>query len=137
MHDDEVRGGGTGFFARVAAGVFALVAIAAAIAAIAIALRLGKGEPLDLQVAVSGGATAANTTAADPFAWTPRRSDEFEQQAALGSSHVIYEKSPGGVVASAERTDKFRPQIEAAAKAHGVDPDMLEAVIFLESAGRP
>jgi hypothetical protein len=136
MHDDEVRGRGS-FFARVAAGVFALVAIAGAIAAIAIALGLGEREPLDLQVAVSGGATAANTKAADPFAWKPSRSDEFEQQAALGSSHVIYEKSPGGVVASAERTDKFRPQIEAAAKAHGVDPDMLEAVIFLESAGRP
>jgi hypothetical protein len=50
---------------------------------------------------------------------------------------VIYEMSPGGVVASAERTAAFRPEIEAAAVRHGVDPDTLEAVIFLESAGRP
>ncbi len=137
MDDEPVRGGGGAFFARVAAGVFALVAIAGGIAAIAIALGLGSREPLDLQLAVRGGATAANAKSADPFAWKPSRSAEFERQAALGSSHVIYEKSPGGVVASAERTDKWRSQIEAAAKAHGADPDMLEAVIFLESAGRP
>ena len=53
------------------------------------------------------------------------------------ASHVIYEMSPGGVVASAERTAAFRPEIEAAAERHGVDPDTLEAMIFLESAGRP
>ena len=45
--------------------------------------------------------------------------------------------SPGGVVASAERTDDFRDTIEEAAGRHGLDPDVLEAVIFLESAGRP
>ena len=45
--------------------------------------------------------------------------------------------SPGGVVASAERTAAYRDQIETAAERHGVDPDTLEAVIFLESAGRP
>ena len=45
--------------------------------------------------------------------------------------------SPGGVVASAKRTARFRPAIEAAARAHGVAPDTLEAIIFLESAGRP
>jgi hypothetical protein len=50
---------------------------------------------------------------------------------------VIYELSPGGVVASAERTARFRPQIEAAAVRHGIDPNVLEAVVFLESAGRP
>jgi hypothetical protein len=41
------------------------------------------------------------------------------------------------VVASAKRTEAWRPAIEAAAERHGVDPDTLEAVIFLESAGRP
>ena len=136
MHDERARGGG--FFVRVAAGVFALVAIAAGIAAIAIALGLGDRDPLDVQVdSISGGVTAAASQGADPFAFRPSRSDDFERQAALGSSHVIYEKSPGGVVASAERTAAWRPQIEAAAKRHGVPPDTLEAVIFLESAGRP
>ena len=41
------------------------------------------------------------------------------------------------MVASAKRTAAYRDQIEAAAERHGVDPDTLEAVIFLESAGRP
>lgn len=134
--DEPVRGGG--FFVRVAAGVFALVAIAAAIAAIAIALGLGDRDPLDVQIdSISGGVTAAASQDADPFAFKPGRTAEFERQAMLGSSHVIYEKSPGGVIASAERTDGWRAQIEAAAASHGVDPDTLEAVIFLESAGRP
>ena len=50
---------------------------------------------------------------------------------------MIYEKSPGGVSASARRTIAYRDEIEAAAGRHGADPDTLEAMIFLESAGRP
>ncbi len=136
MHDEPVRGGG--FFVRVAAGIFALVAIAAAIAAIAIALGLGDRDPLDVQVeSITGGVSAAASPENDPFAYRAGRVADFERQAALGSSHVIFAKSPGGVVASAERTAQWRPQIEAAATEHDVDADMLEAVIFLESAGRP
>jgi hypothetical protein len=41
------------------------------------------------------------------------------------------------VVASAARTARWRPQVETAAKAAGVDPDTLEGLVFLESAGRP
>ena len=45
--------------------------------------------------------------------------------------------SPDGAVASAKRTEAFRDQIAAAAERHDLDPDTLEALIFLESAGRP
>ncbi len=47
--------------------------------------------------------------------------------------------SPGGAIATARRVDRLRPLIEQAAKADagGVDPDTLEAIVFLESAGRP
>ena len=129
---------GRGFFARVAAGVLLLVAAAGTLAAAALALGLGDREPLDLRVArIAREASAAAAPEADPLAWTAARQGEFESRAATGASHVIYEMSPGGVVASAERTAEFRPQIEAAAVRHGVDPDTLEAVIFLESAGRP
>jgi hypothetical protein len=38
---------------------------------------------------------------------------------------------------AAERTAQWRPRIEDAANAAGVDPDVLEAMVFLESAGRP
>jgi hypothetical protein len=49
---------------------------------------------------------------------------------------VLYAKSPGGIVASAARTARYRPLVERAAKAGGVDPDVLEAIVLLESAGR-
>jgi hypothetical protein len=32
---------------------------------------------------------------------------------------------------------RFRPLVDAAAARYGADPDMLEAIVFLESAGRP
>ena len=135
MHDEQ---SGRGIYARAVAGALLLIAAAAGVAAIALALGLGDREPLDLQVAkVTQNAVAAAAPNADPLAYKPSRSADFERRAAVGLSHVIYEMSPDGVVASAKRTSAWRPQIEAAAKAHGVDPDTLEAIIFLESAGRP
>jgi soluble lytic murein transglycosylase-like protein len=129
---------GREFVARVAGGVLLMVGAAGAIAAIAIALGFGDREPLDLRFeGIAVEAKAAAEPAADPFGYKPSRRAEFERRAALAASHVIYEMSPGGVVASAKRTDAFRDRIDAAAQAHGVDPDLLEAVIFLESAGRP
>ena len=37
----------------------------------------------------------------DPYAYESGREDEFERRAAAGHSHVVYAKSPGGVVATA------------------------------------
>jgi soluble lytic murein transglycosylase-like protein len=129
---------GREFVARVAGAVLLMVAAAGAIAAIAIALGLGDREPLDLRFeGIAVEAKAKAEPAADPFAYDRSERAEFERRAALAASHVIYEMSPGGVVASAKRTDAFRDQIESAAQAHGLDPDLLEALIFLESAGRP
>jgi hypothetical protein len=72
----------------------------------------------------------------DPFAYEPDREQEFRERAAAGHSHVIYEKSPDGVLATARRVEAYRPQVEAAAAEAGVDPDLVEAMVFLESAGR-
>ena len=74
---------------------------------------------------------------ADPFAWTPKRSADLTPRAAAGTAHLLYTRSPGGVAVTAERVARFRAPIERAAKAAGVDPDRLEALVFLESAGRP
>jgi hypothetical protein len=71
----------------------------------------------------------------DPFAWEAGRNDDLERRAALGLAHVLYEKSPGGIVASARRTARWRDEVEKAAAAHGVDPDTMEAMVLLESAG--
>jgi len=73
----------------------------------------------------------------DPLAYTPGREAAFAAAAARGNAHVIYAKSPGGARASAERVARYRPLVEAAATAADVDPDTLEALVLLESAGRP
>jgi hypothetical protein len=74
---------------------------------------------------------------ADPYAWEPDRADEFVSRATAGNSQLLYTLSPGGAVASAERTARWRPLVERAADQAGVDADTLEALVFLESAGRP
>ena len=65
------------------------------------------------------------------------RRKDFEQRAAQGLSHVLYEKSPGGVVASARRTARWRPIVERVASRAGLEADLIEAIVLLESAGRP
>jgi hypothetical protein len=73
----------------------------------------------------------------DPFAWAAERDDEFVARATAGHSHVLYEKSPGGVVATARRVERWRPEIDGLAGATEVDPEVIEAMVFLESAGYP
>jgi soluble lytic murein transglycosylase-like protein len=124
--------------ARAVGGVVLLLVVAGALAAAVLALGIGDREPLDVRVArIAEGASAAARSASDPLAWSPSRREQFEGRAAIGTSHVLYAKSPGGAPASARRTARWRPEVEAAAKRHDVDPDTLEAIIFLESAGRP
>ena len=73
----------------------------------------------------------------DPFADEQIREREFVARATAGHSHVLYEKSPDGVFATAERVERWRDQIEKQANIVDVDPDLLEAMVFLESAGYP
>lgn len=73
----------------------------------------------------------------NPFTWRTERNDELSERAAAGYSHVLYAKSPGGVFATAERVVRYRGDIERVAADVEVDPDMLEALVFLESGGRP
>jgi hypothetical protein len=117
----------------------ALITLAAgALAALVLALGLGDSDPPDVDVgevaaiARSAGASGSG----DPLAWTPSRSAELAERATLGTSHVLFEKSPGGVPLVAERVAQWRDEIEDAAAGSGVDPDVLEAIVFLESAGR-
>ena len=73
----------------------------------------------------------------DPLAFQDGRTRAYERAAAFGLSHVLFARSPGGAVASARRTAAFRPQIDEAVEGSGFDADLLEAIVFLESAGRP
>jgi soluble lytic murein transglycosylase-like protein len=114
--------------------IAALAVLAAIVAAVAVVLLAGGGKQTPKQL-VPGGGDAAGTY--DPLAYDPDREQELERRAAAGFSDVVYEKSPGGVVATARRTARWRPLVERAARANGIDPNTLEAIVFLESAGRP
>jgi hypothetical protein len=83
-----------------------------------------------------GPGVVGGVDAAHPFAYDADRRADYERYAAFGLSHVLYAKSPGGVVASARRTARWRPLVDRVARSHGVDPNTLEAIVFLESAGR-
>jgi len=72
----------------------------------------------------------------DPFAYDPDEEDAFVRRAAAGTAHVLYARSPGGATATAARVARWRAQVEAAAQAAAVEPDLLEGLVFLESAGR-
>lgn len=50
---------------------------------------------------------------------------------------MVYERSPGGVVATARRVLAYESEAKAATKGTGVAADDVLAIIFLESAGRP
>ena len=117
----------------------ALVAAAGAIAAIALALGFGDREPLELRVDADRQRTRTPPPRRRPTR-SPGSADAprgVRGRAALGASHVIYELSPAASSPRRSGPSASATQIEAAAERHGVDPDTLEAIIFLESAGRP
>jgi Family of unknown function (DUF5715) len=120
--------------------VIPFVVFVAALAVVALLLhREDQGLPGNLPgVPTPPGAKSdrERTPLPDPFAYDPGRKAEFERRAAAGTSHVLYARSPGGAGITAQRVARWRPQVEAAAKQAGVDPDRLEALVFLESAGR-
>jgi soluble lytic murein transglycosylase-like protein len=112
--------------------LFGSAAVAVAVAAGLVALWVG-----DRSVGNAVRYEPRGDLGADPLAFDAGRTAEFERLAAAGLSHVIYAKSPGGVLAAAARTASFRPLVERATAGSGIDPDVVEAIVLLESAGRP
>ena len=117
-----------------------VVLLAVAFAAIAVFLVARAGDdPLPAGVPVvptpPGPAGEDTSPLPDPFAWDPEREDEFARRAAAGNAHALYAFSPGGVVATAERTARWRERVERAADEAEMDADVLEGLVFLESGG--
>ena len=108
-----------------------LVFLLAAGGALALLVRIGEDDP------PSFGPVTVEPGEPDPFAYQEEGDGEFVERATAGHSHVLYEKSPGGVRATARRVERWRPEIEEQAEITGVDPDLLEAIVFLESGGDP
>ena len=108
-----------------------LVFLLAAGGALSVLALTGQDGPPDY------GPVTVDPDEPDPFAYEPGRDDEFVARATAGHSHVLYEKSPGGVFATARRVERRRSEIEEQAGIADVDADLLEAMVFLESAGYP
>ena len=118
--------------ARRRLAAMALLTLLGAALVVALDRRGGEERP---QSALGPGVVGGVATA-KPFTYVPAQRAAYERGAALGLSHVLYAKSPGGVVASARRTAHWRPIVDRVAKRHGLDAGMLEAIVMLESAGR-
>ncbi|WP_028065357.1 transglycosylase SLT domain-containing protein [Solirubrobacter soli] len=113
-----------------------VAAVLAACAVIALVLKPASEDEQVPKIPTPEGAKHGSAVA-DPFAWTPKRSADLSARAAAGTAHLLYTRSPGGAAVTAERVKRYRKPIERAAKAAGVNADRLEALVFLESAGRP
>ena len=114
-----------------------LAAVLVAAAALVFVLQSGDPDP-DVPVIPTPPGAQRGEAVADPFAYSPERAAGARPGAPpAGTSRLLYTRSPGGAAETAKRVAEFREPVEAAAKAAGVNPDLLEALVFLESAGRP
>ncbi len=117
--------------------LFALLAVACALAAfLVLADRLSDDDPPRLSPG-TGVAAGESDDVVDPLAWDADREDELVAAASRGFAHPLYTLVPNGAVASAERTARYRELIEDLTADTDIDPDDLEALVYLESAGRP
>ena len=117
--------------------LFSLVAVAVVFAALlALADRLSDDDPPRLSPG-TGVAAGESDEVVDPLAWDAGREGELVAAAQRGFAHPLYTLVPGGAVASAARTARYRELIESVAEDGGVSADDLEALVYLESAGRP
>jgi hypothetical protein len=123
------RHGGKG---RGRVGALLLVGAVALLAAVLVAVLSPTGPP---KPPLPGLAQPAR--AGDPFGYIPGRQAAFIARATAGNSNVLFAKSPGGAYATAARVAALRGLIDAATAGTSVDPNTLEGIVFLESAGDP
>jgi hypothetical protein len=110
----------------------ALGAVGVAVLVAALISALGGGGLPRLP----GPGPEPSVRAGDPFGYSSLQAGQFVARATAGSAHVLFTKSPGGVIATATRVAAYRPLIDQATAGTGVDPDLLEGLVFVESAGR-
>jgi hypothetical protein len=109
------------------------VALAAVVLVVAIIVSgLGGGLPAPPAPTVADSAGPG-----DPFAYRSRQEAEFVARAAAGNARPLFLLSPGGVMATAARVAAFRGAINRATAGTGISPNLVEGLVFLESAGRP
>ena len=111
---------------------FLTAAVASLVAVIVLVLALGGSSQPPLPLPGIGRPARAG----DPFAYVPSREADFVARAVAGTDHIVYALSPGGVIATAARVARWRALIERATAGSGIDPNLLEGIVYLESAGR-
>jgi hypothetical protein len=102
-----------------------------AVIAVIVSLQSGSVAPPPHAGAALGAAPG------DPFAYRNRSQADFVARATAGEAHPLFVQSPGGALATAQRVAAFRPRIVKATAGTNIDPNLLEALVFVESAGRP
>jgi hypothetical protein len=80
---------------------------------------------------------ATSVSLRNPFGYVASRESQFVARATAGNSQVLFAKSPGGVVATAARVAAYRPLIDRVTAGTGIDANLLEGLVFVESAGLP
>jgi Family of unknown function (DUF5715)/Transglycosylase SLT domain len=61
---------------------------------------------------------------------------QLDRDAALGVDRNLLLASPGGVMGTAARVAQWRRLVVSATRGSEVDPNLLEAIVFVESSGR-
>ena len=79
----------------------------------------------------------AATGASDPFAYRSSLGSRLVSRATAGNAQVLFTDSPGGAMATAARVAAYRPMVDRATAGTSISPDLLEGLMFVESAGRP
>lgn len=83
------------------------------------------------------GGVARGASSRDPFGYVASREADFVARGTAGEAHVLFTQSPDGALATAQRVARFRTDINRATAGTGIDPNLLEALVYVESAGRP
>ncbi len=71
------------------------------------------------------------------FAYDASLASGLIARATAGEAHPLYVKTPGGAVATAARVAHFQALIDRVTAGSGIDPHLLEGIVYLESAGQP
>jgi hypothetical protein len=138
---DRGAGGELGTGGRPAARLPRRLAFLATIAflvtgGVVLVILLGERTGTPLPRLPHAGA-AASPVSGDVLFYRPGAKSAFVNRATAGEAHVLYTKTPGGAVATAARVAAFRPLIDQVTAGTGIDPNVLEGLVFLESAGYP
>ena len=112
-----------------------LVLVLAAVAAIVVIVVIAFGGGGIKQPPRGGVATVGHS--ADPFSYATSQAARFTARATAGNARPLFSQSPGGALATAQRVAKWRPDIDRAVRGTQVSPELLEGLVFVESAGRP